>query len=244
MSNAYSALGPLYDKFMGDVDYAAWFAHYKALIGPLPATGADLCCGTGRFSRMMAKEGMKITGIDNAPAMLRSAQELARKEGLSIPYALMDARDFALPRPVGLILCAVDGLNYLTRLEDLRRCFARCYAFLQPGGTLAFDISCAQKFISMHDKPYYDIDEDAACLWLSHYQDEARLMTLELTLFKKKGELYARQDEVHVQRAHSIKELDALLNEAGFSEITFYADFTKEPASETQQRLHVIARKA
>ena len=44
----------------------------------------ELCCGTGRLTIPIAKDGYNITGIDYTPSMLEQAKIKASKERLEI----------------------------------------------------------------------------------------------------------------------------------------------------------------
>ena len=46
----------------------------------------ELCCGTGRLTIPIAKEGYNITGIDYTASMLNQAIVKAEKEHLSIDF--------------------------------------------------------------------------------------------------------------------------------------------------------------
>lgn len=61
-------------------------AEEKAVKPLLPKSGLvlDAGCGTGRYSRLMAKRGCKVVGIDFSPAMLKQAKR--RSKGLGITY--------------------------------------------------------------------------------------------------------------------------------------------------------------
>jgi SAM-dependent methyltransferase len=52
----------------------------------------DLGCGTGRHLVYMAKSGLHVTGMDNAPSGLRLTREWLDEEGLSADLALADMR--------------------------------------------------------------------------------------------------------------------------------------------------------
>ncbi|MHB8847212.1 MAG: class I SAM-dependent methyltransferase [Burkholderiales bacterium] len=81
-------------------DRGSWIGdtEYRLLQGILcPAPGAsmiDAGCGTGYFTRRFAQSGVRVTGIDPAPAMIRFAQS---RQSAGELYAVADA--CALPFP-------------------------------------------------------------------------------------------------------------------------------------------------
>jgi ubiquinone/menaquinone biosynthesis C-methylase UbiE len=104
------------DTLMRDVDYAGWAAYLMALLEDRGGahTVLDCACGTGEFAIRLAREGYSVAGLDASGDMLRIAQDKARAQGLTIPFICQDMRRLSLHRPVDALLCACDGVNYLT----------------------------------------------------------------------------------------------------------------------------------
>lgn len=232
---------------MSDVDYGAWYAHYRTLfaragVEPL-RRAADVCCGTGAFAIRMAKDGISAVGVDLSADMLERAQRSARGAGVKVPFVRMDAAALELPRPVDAILCACDGVNYLASPRAARSFFRRAHAALRPGGALAFDLSAEHKFIEALDGRAFGEDLGDLCyLWTNDYDRDARLCHMELTIFTRDTDgRYARSFEAHTQRAHSADELTEWLAEAGFSDIEILSEWTMEPCRDDDDRRHVIA---
>lgn len=57
----------------------------------------DVGCGTGRTTLALYKQGYDIIGVDLVPAMIDLAQQVAEKNGYSIPYAVGDATQLDYP---------------------------------------------------------------------------------------------------------------------------------------------------
>jgi len=56
-------------------------------------TVLDVACGAGRFARRMAELGAKVVAFDFSENFVRRAEERTKGTGLSIQYAVLDARD-------------------------------------------------------------------------------------------------------------------------------------------------------
>ena len=91
MEESYESFAGVYDLFMDNIDYPAWCTY---LIGILKEYGiedgliAELGCGTGSMTELLAAEGYDMIGIDNSPDMLEVAQEKQVESGLDILYLM------------------------------------------------------------------------------------------------------------------------------------------------------------
>ena len=75
---AYEALAASYDRLTNDVDYRATVDFYREILaqeGLHPRTAVDLACGTGSVSILLARQGLRVTGVDLSEEMLTVAQQ-------------------------------------------------------------------------------------------------------------------------------------------------------------------------
>lgn len=102
-----------------------------------PAAGErilDVATGTGWTSRLVARRGAEVTGVDIAADLIAAAKANAAAQGLSVDYEVGDAE--ALPFPDGAFDAVVStvGVMFVSRPEDAARELARV---VRPGGRLA-----------------------------------------------------------------------------------------------------------
>lgn len=245
---AYHVLSQQYDAWMDRVDYDAWadrlFLLIENKLGTKPSTLTDVACGTGAMSVRFAQKGCKVTGVDISPDMLNVAMSKARQAGVQVPFIEQDICNLTLHRPCQVITCICDGVNYLTDLTQVSHFFAAAHRNLLPHGVLAFDISSQYKIEEVLAGQCYGAQRaDAAYVWENHYDGNQRLLEMKLSLFSRaKGMQYTRNDEVHLQRAHTIDEMVALLQKNGFAEIEIYGD-DFAPIEGHTLRQHFIAKR-
>ena len=98
----------------------------------------ELACGTGQLTLPIAREGVRIVGLDLSAPMLDIARGRAR--GAPVEYVPGDMRDFDLGRRFGLVFIGRNSLLHLHSTEDLLAAFAAIRRHLAPGGIFAFDI--------------------------------------------------------------------------------------------------------
>lgn len=245
----YGEFSNVYDRLMDDVDYDAWFAYYMALFAragiTAPRRAADICCGTGQFAVRLAERGIQTTGVDFSTDMLAAAQQNARARGVRANFIRMDAARLALHRPVDIMLCACDGVNYLSTPAAAQAFFVRAYEHLVPGGALAFDVSTPYKLEHVLGGRAFGEDRGDVCyLWQNDYHEQSRLCRMELTIFTREADgRYAKSTEHHLQRAHDAQELTLWLSKAGFTGIELFSGQSLEPPAPKDERIHIIARK-
>ncbi|MHC5113044.1 MAG: class I SAM-dependent DNA methyltransferase [Planctomycetota bacterium] len=94
-------------------------------------TVLEAACGTGAHLRHL-RRWHPVAGFDLNPEMVA----LAREALPDVELFQADMTDFALPKPVGALLCLFSSIGYVhprARLDAAARCFA---AAVRPGGAL------------------------------------------------------------------------------------------------------------
>ena len=205
----------------------------------------DLGCGTGTMTELLAGRGYDMIGVDGSADMLMSAQEKKIASGHDILYLLQDLSEFELYGTVRAIVSVCDCLNYLTDEEELARAFALAANYLDPGGVLIFDMNTEYKYREIiGNRTIAESREDASFIWENEYDEETRLNEYLLTLFlQREDQLYERFQELHVQKAYSLTEIEDLLQRAGLKTEAVWDDYTLRPPKETTQRWTIVARK-
>ena len=244
----YGALADVYDRFTDDFDYDAWTKWYLQLVREIQPSVREICdcgCGTGSIAVRLARAGCRVTGIDLSEDMLRAASDKARAWGVKILFARQDMRTLALPRSADALICACDGVNYLTEPGAVRRFFESAHRAVKPGGAFVFDVSNLEKLKKMgEDCLYGDDREDETYLWMNEFDAEKRLLRMRLSFFVREGDgRYRKFEETHLQRAHLTEELRAWLELAGFTDIHIYGSDTGESPGPGGKRAYFACRR-
>lgn len=110
----------------------AWRRLLRDHLPEPPARVADLGCGTGTLSVLMADEGYAVDGVDFSPAMVEAARAKAgRRPGVS--FAVGDAGEPPLHRAAyDVVLCR----HVLWALDDPAAALDRWVGLLREGGRL------------------------------------------------------------------------------------------------------------
>jgi len=244
----YELLAEIYDRFTDDFNHDDWAKWYWSLISgmkPDIKSMLDAGCGTGPLSVRFAKMGIQVTGIDLSEDMLRVASDKARKWGVNVRFACQDMRTLEIPSRVDSVICACDGVNYLLETEDVKAFFERVFKSLKPASPFAFDISNEEKLKEMGENCLYGEDrEDSAYLWTNEYDEDTRLIHMNLTFFVEEEDgRFSRFTEEHTQRAHRVSEITALLQETGFTDIRVFGGDTGESEGPGGKRAYFRCKK-
>ena len=96
----------------------------------------DAGCGEGRFARMLAERGAKVSAIDLSERMIEHALRLEDKQRLGIDYQIRDMCDLS-PFEDGAFDVAVAYLSIID-VEDYETALAEVTRVLTRGGQLVF----------------------------------------------------------------------------------------------------------
>jgi SAM-dependent methyltransferase len=117
---------------------------YQALAKKELRRGSDILelgCGSGRTLLPLARDGWRVTGVDNSATMLdRCRARLKRVRDARVELVRADFRALALGRRFPLVICPFNAFMHLYAREDVERFLAVVRAHLAPGGLFAFDV--------------------------------------------------------------------------------------------------------
>ena len=244
--NAYGALAASYDRLTNDVDYGSFvdFAHeILKKEGLSPRTVADLACGTGSATRILAEMGYEVTAVDLSEEMLTEAMDKCSSLENLPRFVHQALQELRLARAVDMAVCFLDSLDYILDPADCAEAIRRVYMALNPGGIFIFDVNTPEKLRAMDGQVFLDEDDDVYCVWRGEFDEETNICTYGMDLFQRKGEVWLRSQEEHREYAYSIEQLTGFLKAAGFTNIEVYADRLFCAPREGDQRIWFKARK-
>ena len=110
---------------------SVWCDVLEPVVPPPPARVADLGCGTGSLSVLLAERGHSVVGVDVSPRMLDRARSKAAAIGVVATFVVGDAADPPIS-PVDVIVTR----HVVWALTDVRVALDRWFSLLSPGGRL------------------------------------------------------------------------------------------------------------
>ena len=243
----YHILAKVYDQ-MQEIDYREFADYYQAVFKRFdvqPELVLDMGCGTGNMTMELAERGYDMIGLDASPEMLEIAMEKAREQGKEILFLHQDMTEFELYGTVGAMVCALDGVNYLTGDGQLESMLKLLHYYLDPGGIFIFDLNTEYKYREILDGRTFVYDtEDAYCTWSNEFDEDEGICYFDLNFFLKNPDgTYTRQDEYQEERVYSVEEVKKAIAECNLTCLGVFDNLSFEPAREDSERIFVVVRR-
>jgi SAM-dependent methyltransferase len=240
MGSPYSALALIYDRLLGDSFFPLLRRNFEwlAQLHPIrPDSVADVACGTGTFVKYLCGRGIpQVIGVDRSPDMLEIALRKNRRNHSR--FFCQDFLNLQLPKPVSLITCNFDSLNYLLNPDELFKTFQKFRANLKPGGCTVFDMIT-------RNQPWHGLDPIIEKRRIGNL-NFLRSMQLDRWTGMQCSRVVMASPigimrETHIQRAYPTMLVLRLLRKAGFRllQVRDFADL--EPVTRRSRRIMVIA---
>ena len=215
---AYNEFAYFYDEFNGEADYEALYAQVKARLdahGISSGILADLGCGTGELTLMLAQAGYDMIGIDQSEEMLCVVRDKAEQLGLSGGLLLLQ-QDLCALDLYGTIRGAVSTFDTLNHIPDLDKAIANAAFFMEKGGVFLFDMNTPYKHQAVLGENVFTFEEeDARCVWRNHYDPNARRVTITVDIdYQETGEHF---HEEFFEYTYTLAEITAALEKNGFT---------------------------
>jgi SAM-dependent methyltransferase len=255
----YTGLAALHWSTISDTDSRWDQAFYKRIIEEGGGRALELGCGAGRLLLAYLAEGLIVDGVDISDEMLAVCRAKATEAGLQPELYEQPMQQLDVPQRYATIYipCGsfVTVMERLAALDTLRRCFAH----LQPGGRLAFNIYLPNYDYSGQNNPTtfptpWTLRAEkrlpAGRRLLIHHRLTGLDPVEQIEQEDRRYELFdgdtRLQEEIHhgQTRWYFRNELLWMLQLAGFGEVTLTGDYTDEPfGAQHTQTMVFVARK-
>lgn len=130
------------DRYASDPRFARRFEKISALFDKVlprePGRALDAGCGTGVFSRELARRGWRVTAIDASPEMISEARSASQNTSIEFINGALESLEplASMESPYDLIL----SLSTLEYVEDDLGVIKNWSNMLKPGGLLIISV--------------------------------------------------------------------------------------------------------
>jgi SAM-dependent methyltransferase len=216
------------NPYRADLAYIhdAGFGHFAEaaaaeLLGLLRSSGlphglvVELGCGSGILSERLSAAEYSVVGFDISADMV----ELARRRVPKGTFHHASYLDADLARSVA-VTAVGEIFNYLfdrrSSLKKLAGVFRRVHEALAPGGVFLFDVATPGRVPGGIQRGVRQTP-DWVCVVEAEEDAARQQLTRRITTFRKAGQHYRRDDEVHRLRLYEPREIIDSLRTLGFS---------------------------
>lgn len=179
----------------------------------------DLGCGSGIWAKALSESGYQIHGIDISQAMIEFAKERV-PEG-SFEVGSIYSASFPSCQAVTAIGECLSYLEKGENRQDPVPLFLKIFDSLTPGGLFVFDALAPGQLSPSERIRNFHTGEDWAIL--IEKREQERILTREITLFRKINVHYRRSEETHRLSLRSPERMRRMLEECGFEVIRLYS---------------------
>ncbi|MFO7836992.1 MAG: methyltransferase domain-containing protein [Candidatus Thorarchaeota archaeon] len=210
----------------------------------------DLACGTGRHTIELDKRGARVTGIDNSPAMIDTAREIAKEQGSNAEFVVADMSDMkqVVSDKFDLVLCLGNSLALLSDFGTIEQVMSDVHDRLVPEGTflyqiLNFEEILRSQFRFMQPKARQSRDGSNVVFFrFFTHPEESRYSTLVLSAFENGDDWDVRMHTLNVLRMdYSIVRV--VMNQAGFEVIKTFSSYDGSPFDRRNNRNLIVVTK-
>ena len=207
----------------------------------------ELCCGTGRLTLPIAKDGYKISGVDITSSMLDQANAKALEAGLTIDFIKADIRTLDLPEKYDLIFIPFNSIHHLYQNDDLFQVFNVVKSHLKENGLFLLDCYNPNiQYITESEKEQKEIAEyitkDGRKILIKqkmHYENKTQINRIEWHYFiNNKFDSIQNLD----MRLYFPQELNSYLEHNGFKIIHKFGNFKEVEFNNSSEKQIVVCK--
>jgi SAM-dependent methyltransferase len=201
----------------------------------------DLCCGIGRHSLELATRGFSMTAVDRTVTYLERARRGAAEKGLTIEFVCTSMSKFRRPGAFDAALNMFTSFGYFASDEDELAVLTNVFQALKPNGRVVIDVMGKEVLCRRFQPRTWQANPAGTAFLLEERKVRSGWTYIEnrWIVFDETGKHEFRFDI----RVYSGRELEQLLQRAGFQEIALYGNLNGAPYDHNAERLVAVAMK-
>ncbi|MGG1660345.1 class I SAM-dependent methyltransferase [Brevibacillus sp. NRS-1366] len=191
---------------------------------PIKDTGRvlDLCCGSGRHSRALARRGYEVVGVDLSPVLLQLAEEQNTFPQLS--FARCDMRNIPYRGEFDIVVNLFTSFGYFSSDEENASVIRNMAQALRTEGEVIIDY-LNPAYVTAHLVPQSTKEVGGMLIeekrWIQDGFVKKRIMINEAAT--KEPREYLEQ-----VRLFQVEQMIAMLEQAGFGQIQVFGNYQFE----------------
>jgi SAM-dependent methyltransferase len=201
----------------------------------------DLCCGPGRHAIPLAKQGLRVTGVDLSALLLAKARARADEAKVAIDWVHQDMREFVEPGAFDLAVNLSTSFGYFPVQADDMRVLKNMVESITDDGVIVLDMvgkEALAEQLPLDRQPTRERDGSLLIQRVEILDDWCRARSEWLLI---RGNEVQRFTFEHT--LYSGRELRELMSWAGLSDVRLYGGLDGRPYGPGARRLVAVGRK-
>jgi 2-polyprenyl-3-methyl-5-hydroxy-6-metoxy-1,4-benzoquinol methylase len=208
----------------------------------------EVACGTGRILLTLARNNIDVTGLDLSEGMLQILNEKAKSEGIEVAVHHANMIDFKLEERFNLIIVPYRSFLHLTSDSERSAAIRNFMEHLNPGGRLILHTyNPSEEELEMSGEfHHYDTEEfsykgkNLVLDWFLKYDSSDGSGSYRIVLNEEDGKSVNYEMKIYFITP---KDIQRLLESAGYKNIRHYCGFDYSPFNETCREAVWIAER-
>lgn len=174
----------------------------------------DLGCGSGLSAQELTKANYDVLGVDISESLI----DITRKRVANAKFLIESLFQVEIP-PCNAVISIGECLNYLFDTDNSKQTlinlFYRIHKALASGGVFIFDLAEPGQ-VNKETAQHFTEGEDWIVLVKKQEDVKQHILTRRIITFRKIGEQYRRDDEIHHLQLYPAAEVRKQLHQVGF----------------------------
>lgn len=184
-----------------------------------PEKALDLGCGTGILCDILAKNGIKTTGVDISDSMIT----IAKEKYPHLHFEIGDMSTYIPGEKQNLVTCVYDAINHILEADKVEKAFEKVYTCLEMEGIFIFDFLDGEKLESSEPVMIERTEEGEIQFQLTRSEDFVELKFNHICDSKM-----VQSDHI-TEKIYSREWIFKTLQNVGFTKIEFYKNILQQP---------------
>jgi len=202
----------------------------------------DLGSGQGRYTRLLARAGHEVVGLDLSRDLLLEARESLKKKPPAkgrLWYVRGDMRDIPFSRQFDLVINMFTSFGYFSEDSENRRALTAVAQALKPGGMFIIDYLNREEVLrKLVQEDSYRRDGLIIKQWRRISEDGLRVEKKVCVEGPNRRECF--EESV---RLYSSREMEMMLSQAGLVVASLFGDYDGAPFRDDSPRFIVAGIK-
>ena len=241
-AEAWALTAPFYDLDLEGVDDDVEM--FRQVAASRGGSVLELGCGTGRVSIPLARDGLRVTGVDYSDAMLDVARARSAVEGVRATWVQGDMREVRLGRTFNTVIIPFGSLQHMATPDEVVQAMETIAAHLGRSGYAVIDIEAP------HPEDLEPGPQPLVMHWTREWQggqvsklvavearpsEGIREVTFHYDAQPADGSL-RRTSHTFTLRVISAGELELAARLAGLELVSAYGDYEGSPVADGDDR--------